>query len=125
MARVIPNEEVWIGFTTTAPADLDAPTELEITGCTDLTGLCTTLNPSATGNVIPTPSFDSLFETSAVGTSQGAFTGDFYRDDTADTAWTTLARKTKGYFIIGRFALSGTTGEIGRASCRERVLVSV
>lgn len=111
MARVIPNEECWVGFVTTAPAGLDDSevTAAEIGAATNLTPLLSTINPSAQGNVIPTPSLDSLFETSTVGTSQANFTADFYRDDTADTAWTTLTRGVKGYFIIGRFSLSGTT----------------
>lgn len=31
-----------------------------------------------------------------------------YRDDTTDTAWTTLPRETKGYFVISRFGGKGT-----------------
>jgi hypothetical protein len=76
----------------------------------DLTPFLMSLNASAQGNVVPTPSFDSLFETSIVGTSQATFSGDFYRDDTlgGDTAWDTLPRGTKGYFVISRFGGGGT-----------------
>jgi hypothetical protein len=75
-----------------------------VTSAIDLTDLTMSLNASAQGNSVPTPSFASLFETSIVGTSQATFTGDFYRDDddTLDLAWTTLSRGTKGYFIIAR-----------------------
>jgi hypothetical protein len=66
------------------------------------------INASSQGNQVPTPSFDSLFETSILGTSQATFTADFYRDDTSDTAWTTFPRGTKGYVIISRFGGSGT-----------------
>jgi hypothetical protein len=58
--------------------------------------------------VVPTPSFDTLFETSIVGTSQASFTADFYRDDTADTAWNAFDRGDAGFFIISRFGGAGT-----------------
>jgi hypothetical protein len=106
MGRIIPNEQTWVGFATSV-AVLTAPTEAEIDNATDLTPILMSLNASAQGNVVPTPSFDSLFETSIVGTSQATFTGDFYRDDAADTAWDLLPRGTKGYFIISRFGGSG------------------
>lgn len=31
-----------------------------------------------------------------------------YRDDTTDTAWETLPRSTKGYFVISRFGGKGS-----------------
>lgn len=111
MTRVIPNEQTWVGFTTTALATAATtliPSAAEVTGCTDLTPLLMGLNASSQGNTVPTPSFDSLFETSILGTSQATFSADFYRDDTADTAWTALERGTAGTFIISRFGGSGT-----------------
>lgn len=108
MSRIIANEEVWIGFATTV-ANISAPTTAEIDGATDLTGFLVTLDASTTGNQVPTPAFDSLFETSISGTVTSTFTAEFYRDDASDTAWTTLPRATAGYFIIGRFGLTGTT----------------
>jgi hypothetical protein len=88
-------------------ADYNTPTEAEIENCIDFTPFLMSLNASAQGNQVPTPSFDSLFETSIVGTSQASFSGDFYRDKVADTAWETLIRGTQGYFIISRFGGSG------------------
>ena len=108
MGRVIPNEQTWVGFATTIASSTLAPTAAEVTAADDLTPFLMSLNASAQGNQVPTPSFDSLFETSIVGTSQATFAADFYRDDTADTAWETLPRGTKGYFIISRFGGSGT-----------------
>jgi hypothetical protein len=109
MARIIPNENTWIGFT---PADLSsnlaAPTAAQVAAAIDLTGWCISLNASARGNTVPTPSFDSLFETSTAGTSAATFDADFYRDDEDDTAWETLPRGTRGYFIIARFGGTGT-----------------
>lgn len=108
MGRLIPNENTWVGFAATIASAALEPTETEVAGATDLTPLLMSLNASSQGNVVPTPSFDTLFETSIIGTSQATFTADFYRDDAADTAWTTLTRGTFGYFIVSRFGGSGT-----------------
>jgi hypothetical protein len=108
MARIIPNENTWIGFTTAAITDLSAPTAAQVAACVDLTGFCISLNASSRGNTVPTPAFDSLFETSTAGTSAATFDADFYRDDEDDTAWETLPRGTRGTFIISRFGGTGT-----------------
>lgn len=127
MARVIPNERTWIGFTETRPANPAAPTEAEIDEATDLTCLVMSINASAQGNTVPTPSLCSLFETSVPGTSQATFSGDFYRDDAKgvdgkilDLAWNLLPRGKSGYFFISRF---GGTGEDHRPRAGETVEV--
>lgn len=107
MARLIPNERTWIGFAT-AVADITKPTVAEVAAAVDLTGLCMTLNASAQGNTVPTPSFDTLFETSIPGTVQAQFQADFYRDDEDDLAWETLPRSTNGFFVVSRFGGTGT-----------------
>lgn len=107
MARIIPNQNTWIGFATTLTGTKSAPKVADITGAVDLTHYLTAINASATGNAVPTPAFDTLFETSIVGTSTATFTADFYRDDTTgpsgDLAWITLPRGTTGFFIIARY----------------------
>lgn len=110
MSKIIPNENTWIGFTETAPADLAAPTEDELDAAITMTHLIVSLNASAAGNAIPTPALDSLFDRSITGTSQGQFTGDFYRDDEAakDIAWSQLPRAKEGFFFISRFGGSRT-----------------
>lgn len=112
MARVIPNQETWVGFATTV-ANISAPTTAEIDGATDLTEFLISLDASTRGNTLPTPSFDTLFETSIPGTAASQFSAEFYRDDSTDTAWTTLPRGTTGYFIVSRFGASGTTATSG------------
>jgi hypothetical protein len=107
MARIIPNENTWIGFTIAPITDIAAPKISEITAAVDLTGYCISLNASARGNTVPTPSFDSLFETSTAGTSAATFDADFYRDDEDDTAWETLTRGERGHFVIARFGFTG------------------
>ena len=108
MARIIPNENTWIGFAPDAGiADIESPKASEIAAAQDLTGWCISLNASSRGNTVPTPAFDSLFETSTAGTSAATFDADFYRDDEDDTAWETLPRGQRGFFIIARFGGKG------------------
>ena len=107
MARIIPNENTWVGFATTITS-ITAPTAAQITAAINLTPFVISLNASSRGNTVPTPSFDTLFETSTAGTSAATFDADFYRDDTTDTAWDTLPRGTRGFFIVSRFGGAGT-----------------
>jgi hypothetical protein len=107
MARIIPNENTWIGFTPAAITN-QAPTVAQIAAAENLTGYCISLNASSRGNTVPTPAFDSLFETSTAGTSAATFDADFYRDDEDDKAWETLPRGTRGTFLIARFGGTGT-----------------
>jgi len=107
MARIIPNENTWVGFATTV-VSTSAPTTANITAAVNLTHWLISINASAQGNTVPTPSFDTLFETSIAGTTQASFSADFYRDDATDTAWETLPRATNGFFIISRFGGGGT-----------------
>jgi len=108
MARIIPNESSWVGFATTVAATTLVPTAAEVAGATELTGFLISINASSQGNTVPTPSLDTLFETTVPGTSQATFTADFYRDNAADTAWDALPRGTAGFFIISRFGGTGT-----------------
>jgi hypothetical protein len=108
MGRIIPNEQTWVGFATAIAASDLEPTAAEVAAAEDLTPFLMSLNASSQGNQVPTPSFDSLFETSITGTSQATFSADFYRDDDTDTAWETLPRGTKGFFIVSRFGGTGT-----------------
>lgn len=112
MARLIPNENTWVGFgLTIANTTTLVPTAANINAATNLTPYLMGLNASSQGNVVPTPSFDTLFETSIIGTSQATFTADFYRNSpqgVTDLAWYTLPRKTSGYFFVSRFGGTGT-----------------
>lgn len=104
MAKIIPNQNTYVGFIPTLTGTVSGgPKVADVTTATDLTSFLTSINASASGNAVPTPAFDSLFETSIIGTSQATFTADFYRDDLTDTAWTTLPRGTTGFFIITRY----------------------
>jgi len=111
MARLIPNESTWVGFATSISSASLVPTAAEVSAAVDLTSFVVSLNATSQGNTVPTPNFDSLFETSTPGTVTAQFTADFYRDDAADTAWTTLPRQTEGYFIVSRFGGTGTNNK--------------
>lgn len=112
MARIIPNEQSYVGFLP-AVANLAAPTTVELTAGKNLTSYLISMNASTQGNTVPTPNISTLFETSIPGTVQASLTADFYRDDTVgvsgDLAWVTLPRKTKGFFVIQRFGGTGGT----------------
>lgn len=108
MTKLIANEQVWIGFRAKAMSETNRDTISAASdiaaGGVDLTGFLVTLDSSTRGNVVPTPSLDTTFETSISGTVNATFMAEFYRDDTTDTAWDALARGTVGYFYIERMA---------------------
>lgn len=108
MSKVIANQQSWIGFATNV-ANVLAPTAAEVSAAVNLTPLTISVTASTQGNTIPTPTLDSLFETSVPGVAQGSLTGDFYRDsnNVLDLAWATLPRNTAGFFLISRFGGKG------------------
>lgn len=106
MSKVIPNQDSWIGFAANV-ANVKAPTATEVSAATNLTPFTISVTASTQGNTIPTPTLDSLFETSVPGVAQGQFSADFYRDDVTDVAWNLLPRNTKGYMLISRFGGTG------------------
>lgn len=108
MARLIPNENTWVGFLTTIVDTALIATDDEVAAGVDLTSYLISLNAASQGNTVPTPAFDTLFETNISGTNQASFTADFYRDDVADDAWEALPRGTEGFFVISRFGGTGT-----------------
>ncbi len=109
MARLIPNESTWVGWVASI-ADTTGltTTASEVSGATVVTPWLISLNATSQGNTVPTPSFDTLFETTIPGTVSAQFSADFYRDDENDLAWDTLPRGVTGYFLISRFGGSGT-----------------
>lgn len=108
MSKIIANQTSWIGFSTNV-ANVQAPTAAEVAAALNLTPLTISVTASTQGNTIPTPTLDSLFETSVPGVAQGTFQGDFYRDSNVslDIAWTALPRNTSGFFLISRFGGKG------------------
>ena len=111
MSTLIPNENCWIGFSTSMPSASDLiPSAAEIDAATELTDYIVQITASSQGNTVPTPKLSSLFETSIAGTSSAQFSAELYRDSVKanDTAWTMLPRGTSGVFYISRFGGTGT-----------------
>lgn len=106
MSRIIPNENTWLGFVPTLVSKT-APKTTELSTAVNLTPYLMSINASSRGNTVPTPAFDSLFETTIAGTVQASLDADFYRDDEADLAWETLERAATGFFVISRFGGGG------------------
>jgi len=102
--RFIPNENTWIGFAATQAGSMAAPKLADVTGAVDLTKLVMGVTASTSGNSVPTPSFDTKFETSIAGTVTAQFSIDFYRDNVvaADVAYSTFPRGTAGNVYIAR-----------------------
>lgn len=109
MARIIPNQNSYILFCA-AIANYNAPTQAEVQAGINLTPFIVSINASTRGNVVATPDFSTRFETNIPGTVTSTFESDMYRDDSADTAWTTLPRGTSGYMVISRFGGKGGPG---------------
>lgn len=108
MSKIIANQQSWIGFATNV-ANVLSPSAAEVAAAVNLTPLTISVTASTQGNTIPTPTLDSLFETSVPGVAQGTFQGDFYRDsnNALDVAWTTLPRNVSGYMLISRYGGKG------------------
>ena len=102
MPRVIADGEVKIQWVPTISNEA-APTTAEIGAGTELTGFLASLDTPLEGNTVNTPDLSTAFRTQVAGKFGGGATGQFYRDDTSDTAWDLLPRLTQGYIVIRRF----------------------
>lgn len=121
MARIIPNQNSWVGFALTI-ANLGSPSAgTELNTAVNLTPFLISINATTTGNVVATPALDNKFETSIDGTVTATFEADFYRDNattgSGDLAWTTLPRGTAGFFVISRF---GGTGALNKPQAGDK-----
>ena len=152
MARIIPNNNTFIGFipvasfnttpftgtyskggttTTFDPATWNSSygqpslSAADVLKAIDITPFIISITAQSTGNTVPTPTLDTLFEGNIPGTVNASFTMDLYRDDATytdsvstnaviagdltsansgvDFAWSALKRAQKGYILISRF----------------------
>jgi hypothetical protein len=95
-------------------ADTDAPILAEFTAGTDLTTFVTKdgVQPGSTNNRVPTGGIDDAFNSEVQGSWSAAFSLKCFRDDTTDTAWTTLVRGLEGFVVIGYDSAAGiATGD--------------
>ena len=109
MARIVPDGNTKVHWVTTI-ATPSAPTVVELAAGTELTSFLARSGIDTPEEATDADSSDlsSARDKSVPATIGGQITGDFYRDDTTDTAWTTLTRLAQGYLVIGRFGGSGT-----------------
>lgn len=108
MARQTPDGLLKVYFVPTV-ASTSAPTVANIAAGTDLTPFLAPaglLTPDE-GSEADSSDLSSARDKSIPSTVGGNVEGEFYRDDTTDTAWTALARGSSGYLIIAPFGGSG------------------
>jgi hypothetical protein len=107
MAKYAPPGKSEVAFTETV-SDYTSITAAEANGGTDLTTFIRTLpDIPRTGNVVDVATLDSKFEKRQVGTRGGDILSmEILRDDTTDTAYTTLVEDTAGYLIVARKGLA-------------------
>lgn len=105
MARKNAIGEICVWWVTTL-SSTTSPTAVQINAGVDLTGflLRDGLTTPNSGSTIDVSDAASRFNKTAPGTRGGdALTLQLLRDNTTDTAWTTLVEDTAGYLVVRRF----------------------
>jgi hypothetical protein len=115
MAKYAPPGKSEVHFTETV-SDYTSITAAEANGGTDLTAFIRTLpDIPRTGNTVDVATLDSKFEKRQVGTRGGdVLSTEILRDDTTDTAYTTLVEDVAGYLLVARKGLA-TAGTFATA----------
>ena len=95
-------------------ASIAAPTVAELAAGTEVTGFLTPagLDTPEDGTDADISSIASARDFSIPATIGGDIQGEFYRDDTADSAWDATARLTITNLVISRFGGTGTDNAI-------------
>lgn len=106
------------GFTKVAwvtTVTLAAPTAAQLNAGTRLETFVRSMpNIPRSANLVDVATLDNKYEKRQVGTRGGeVMTAEFLRDGTTDTAWTTLAEDTAGYFVVARKGIAGATFAAG------------
>lgn len=107
MSKYAPPGVSEVAFAVTV-SDYTNLTASEANAGTDLTSFIRTLpDIPRTANLVDVATLDSKFEKRQVGTRGGdVISLEILRDDTTDTAYTTLAEDTAGYLIVARKGLA-------------------
>lgn len=96
----------------TTIANIASPTVAEITAGVNLTAWMRQdgLKRSSSANTVDTADASNLFNTQDIGTEDGSFSVTFYRDSVSgsDTAWSTIPKGTRGYWVIAPFGFTGS-----------------
>jgi hypothetical protein len=106
MPRLIADGEVQVHWVPSISTP-SAPTVAEITAGTEITPFLSTIDTPLDGDAPDASDLSSAYNKTVAGTFGGNISAELYRDDTTDTAWTTLIRNATGYFVIRRFGGSG------------------
>lgn len=111
MAKYAPPAKTEVFWAETA-SSYTAMTAAEVNAGTDLSTFVRNMpDLPRTANLVDVSTIDSKFEKRQVGTRGGDVASlEILRDDSADTAYTTLTEDTAGYLILGRkgWATAGT-----------------
>ena len=116
MAKYAPPAKTEIFWVVTV-SDYTAITASEVNAGTDLSTFVRNMpDLPRTANLVDVATLDSKFEKRQVGTRGGDVASvEILRDDSADTAYTTLTEDSTGYLVLGRkgwtTAGSVTTGD--------------
>ena len=86
------------------------PSLTEITAGVDLSGFTAKdgVAVNITGNNVDSSTITEVFDAQVVGSWGADLQLSMFRDDTADTAWTTCVYGSNGYVVIDRFNAAGT-----------------
>jgi hypothetical protein len=108
MARLVYEGRTNVYWVTTI-ASIAAPTVAEITAGVALTNFVAkdgvAVNTST--NNVDSATIAETFDSQIVGSWGGSVELTLFRDDAADTAWTTCVYGTNGYIVIDRFRAAG------------------
>jgi hypothetical protein len=107
MGKYAPPGKSEVAWTETV-SDYTSITAAEINAGTNLTEFVRTLpDIPRTGNTVDVATLDSKFEKRQVGTRGGdSISTEILRDDTTDTAYTTLVEDAAGYLVVARKGLA-------------------
>jgi len=113
VARITPDTYTKIHIVDSI-ASIAAPTVAELAAGTEVTGFLTPagLDTPEDGTDADISSIASARDFSIPATIGGDIQGEFYRDDTADSAWDATARLTITNLVISRFGGTGTDNAI-------------
>ena len=102
MARIVFDGNFKVFWLATPPANAAAPTTAEVTAGTDLTSFIPKdgFKVGMSNNRVQGGSLDETFLDESMGTWTSQLSVDAYKDDTTDTAFTTIGvRGTTGAFV--------------------------
>jgi hypothetical protein len=114
MARIVYEGKTNV-YWATSVASKTAPTVAEITAAVALTNFVAKdgVEVNFSTNNVDSATIAEVFDAQIPGSYGVDITLTMFRDNSADTAWTTCVYNTAGYLIIDRFRASGTLPSAG------------